>query len=168
MASMQRDDHWIRHGLAILEMSAGALSVTPVPSRRAFHAFAALARGLAERAPGWLSPWPILEVVIPARDERPLAAVSLERSGHRLIVAERAPAPGELSVTVVLEYYLHLVHDHLRACRLAARRPAGLMGRLPGDEAELAEAFEEVERILHGTAGVERLASLWETLAASA
>lgn len=168
MTTMRNDEHWVQHGLAILEMSAGALSVTPAPSRRAFHAFAALARGLAERAPAWLSPWPVLEAATVARDDRPLAAVSLERAGHRLIVAERRPAPGELSVTVVLEYYLHLVHDHLRSCRLAARRPAGVVGRLPGDEAELAEAFEEVERILRGTADVERLSAVWETLAVSA
>jgi len=148
-------------------MSAGAVSMTPVPSRRTVHAFAEVAHGLAARAPAWLSPWPVVALDTPD-DERPLPAVALAREGPRLLVREAAPVPGSLSVTVVLEYYLHLVHEHLRACRLAARRPAGVVALSPGEQAEVAEAFEEVDRVLHGTAGRDRLAAVWEGLAAPA
>jgi hypothetical protein len=159
-------DQWIRHGLALLEMSAGAVSMTPAPSRRAVHAFAEIAHGLGERTPGWLSPWPVVALETPD-DERPLLAVSLARDGARLLVREATPEPGSLSVTVVLVYYLHLVHEHLRAGRVAARRPAGVVALSPGEQAEVAEAFAEVDRVLHGTAGRDRLATVWETLAAA-
>ncbi len=165
MAVTRMDEQWIRRSLAILEMSAGAISVAPAPTRRAFGRFAELARGLAERAPAWLAPWPILDVEVAPREEAPVAAVSIERSGARLIARETTPAPDRYAVVVVLEYYLHLVHDHLRACRLAARRPGGVAGLLPGEEAEMAGAFEDVDQVLRGAAGPERLDALWGVLA---
>jgi hypothetical protein len=76
------------------------------------------------------------------------------------------PAAGTLTVTVVLEYYLHLVDDHLRACRLASRRPGGVVALSPGEQADLAEALEEIDRVLHGTAGRERLEAVWAQLPA--
>jgi hypothetical protein len=50
MWDMRRDDRWLRQSVALLELSAGVLSATPAPSRRAFRTFAEVARGLAERA----------------------------------------------------------------------------------------------------------------------
>jgi hypothetical protein len=91
-------------------------------------------------------------------------AVSLTREGSCLAVREVPPEPGTLTLTVVLEYYLHLVHDHLRACRLAARRPGSVLALTPGDEANVAEAFEEIDRVLHGAAGRERLDAVWAQL----
>ena len=163
MTVARPDEQWLRQGLALLDMSAGVLAATPVPARRAVRTFAELARGLAERAPAWLVPWPVLEVPVP-EDDRPLVAVALERAGARLRVRETDPAPGSLSVTVVLEYYLHLVHDHVRACRLTARRPGRMTALSPGEEAGLADAFEEVDRVLRGAAGRERLGALWGAL----
>jgi hypothetical protein len=57
--------------------------------------------------------------------------------------------------------------EHLRACRLAARRPAGLLALTPGEEANRAEAFEEIDRVLHGAAGRERLEAVWAQLPAA-
>jgi hypothetical protein len=163
MADIRSDDHWPRHGVALLELSASVLSTTPAPSRRAARTFAEVARGLAERAPAWLRPWPVLTLDA-VDDERPLVAVSLTRDGPGLAVREAPPAPGTLTLTVVLEYYLHHVHDNLRACRLAARRPGGGLALTPGDAANLAEAFEEIDRVLHGAAGRERLDAVWAQL----
>jgi hypothetical protein len=159
MTVTRHDEPWIRHGLALLELSTGVLGATPVPARRAVRGFAEVARWLAERAPDWLAPWPVLEVQVP-EDDRPLVAVSLERAGARLLVRESRPTPGSLGVTVALEYYLHLVHDHVRACRLAARRPGRVTALSPGEEAGLAEAFDEVDRVLHGGAR-DGLGALW-------
>jgi hypothetical protein len=166
MTDTRRDDWWLRHGMALLELSAGVLSATPAPSRRAAQSFAEVARGLGERAPAWLRPWPVLALDT-GDDERPLVAVSLGREGSRLVAREVPPAPGTLTLTVVLDYYLHLVHDHLRASRLAARRPGGLVALSPGEQANVAEAFEEIDRVLHGAAGRERLEAVWAQLPAA-
>jgi hypothetical protein len=159
------DDRWLPLALGVLEMSAGALTLTPIPSQQALAAFAELARGLADRAPTWLRPWPTLELDGGAGDG-PLAAVGIERAGHRVRLRSRPEHDG-LEPRLVVEYYLDLVHDHWRACRVAARRPAGMI-RLPAEEARLAEAFERVEPVLAGAAGVDRLLDLWEALAAPA
>lgn len=164
MADTPRDDQWIRHGLALLEMSAGALNFDPAPPRRAVRSFVELAGGLAERCPAWLQPWPRLGIETPGDDEAPLLAVSLERRGERLLARETAPQPGHLGIGLVVDYYLHLVADHVRACRLAARRPAGVAALSAGEQAQVAEAFEEVDRVLHGAAGRDRLAALWDGL----
>ena len=112
MRDIWRDDRWLRQSVALLELSASVLSATPTPSRRAVRSFAEVARGLAERSPGWLRPWPVL-ILDAGDDEQPLVAVALARVGPRLLVREVKPAAGTLTVTVVLEYYLHLVDDHL-------------------------------------------------------
>jgi len=164
---MRHDERWIRQGVGLLEMSAGALAVAPAPTRRGVLAFAALAGGLGERAPAWLAPWPTVEVALAADDDVPLGAVVLERCGPGVRLSERPPGTDGVEPRVVLEYYLHLVHDHCRARRLAARQPAGGATRLPADEARLAEAFEEVALVLAGAAGRERLTGLWEALDAS-
>jgi hypothetical protein len=166
MTDSPRDDQWLRHSVALLELSAGVLSASPAPSRRAARTFAEVTGGLAERAPTWLQPWPVLSLDT-RDDERPLVAVALTREGPRLVAREVTPAPGTLTVTVVLEYYLHLVHDHLRACRLAARRPGRVVALSPHEEANLAASFEEVDRVLHGAAGRERLAAVWAQLPAA-
>lgn len=164
MSDIPRDDQWLRHGVALLELSAGVLSVTAAPSRRAARTFAEVARGLAERAPAWLRPWPVLTLDT-MDDERPLVAVSLTRDGPGLVVREVRPAPGTLTITVVLEYYLHLVHDHLRACRLATRRPGGVTALSASEEAGVAEAFEEVDGMLRGAVSRERLPAILGALA---
>lgn len=62
MAATRQDEQWVRHRLALLEMSTGVLGATPVPARRVVRRFAEVARGLAKRAPDWLAAWPVLEV----------------------------------------------------------------------------------------------------------
>jgi hypothetical protein len=166
MRDIRRDDRWLRQSVALLELSAGVLSATPAPSRRAVRSFAEVARGLAERAPAWLRPWPSL-MLDAGDDEQPLVAVSLAREGPHLLVREVKPAAGTLTVTVVLEYYLHHVHDHLRARRLASRLPGGVVALSPGEQANLAEALEEIDRVLHGAAGRERLEAVWAQLPAA-
>jgi hypothetical protein len=37
----------------------------------------------------------------------------------------------------------------------------------PGEQADLAEAFEEIDRVLHGAAGRERLDAVWAQLPAA-
>jgi hypothetical protein len=160
----QMDERRIRRGLALLEMSAGALGLASDPSRRGLAAFAELARGLAERAPAGLRPWPVLDIELAAEDDGAPAALALERRGSRLAAREAPPAPDHVAIGVVLEYYLHLVHDHLRA----HRRPGGVATLLPREQAGMTEAFEELEPILRGAAGRERLDGLWATLAAPA
>jgi hypothetical protein len=159
------DEQWVRRGLALLEMSAGALALSPTPSRHAVRTFAEVARGLAERCPTWLTPWPVLELETAGDDDAPLAALTLEHIGTRLVARETPPAPDGYSVVVLLEYYLHLIHDHLRARRLAARRPGRVTELLPGEQARLAEAFEEVDQVLREGAGGTSLAGLWAALA---
>jgi hypothetical protein len=166
MRDIRRDDRWLRQSVALLELSAGVLSATPTPSRRAVRTFAEVARGLAERVPAWLHPWPVLGLDA-GDDEQPLVAVSLAREGPRLLVREVTPAAGTLTVTVVLEHYLDLVHDHLRACRLASRLPGGVVALSPGEQANLAEALEEIDRVLQGAAGRERLDAVWAQLPAA-
>lgn len=162
--STPTDERWLRLALGVLEMSAGALTLDPTPTRHAVAAFAALARGLADRAPAWLRPWPVLEVDGDGLDDGPLAALRLERTGHRLRLR---PEHDGLEPRLVIEYYLHLVHDHWQACRVAARRPAGVI-RLPAEEARLTEAFEQVEPVLAGVAGLDRLGDFWDSLGAPA
>jgi hypothetical protein len=164
----QTDEQWVRRALALLERSAGALTLAPAPTRGALRAFAALSRGLGERCPAWLRPWPRLTVETRPGPGEITAALSLERVGGHLVAREDAPASDRYATVVLLEYYLHLVHDHVRACRLATRRPGRVTALLPGEEADLARAFEEAEQAFSGSTGVDRLDVLWEALAAPA
>jgi hypothetical protein len=161
MAVTSRDDQRIRYGLALLEMSVGVLSLEPAPSRRAVRAFAELARGLGARCSDWLRPWPGLEIATATDDGTPLLALTLTSAGGVLHARETAPTPEGLGVDVVLAYYLHLVADHVQARRVAARRPAGVIALSPGEQAEVAEAFEEIDRVLQGAGEPDRLAALW-------
>jgi hypothetical protein len=161
MAVTSRDDQRIRYGLALLEMSLGALSFE-APTHRAVRAFAELARGLGARCPEWLRPWPVLEIETTADDGTPLLALTLRSTGGVVRARETVPTSEGLAVDVVLEYYLHLVTAHLQACRVAARRPAGVTALSPGEQAEVAEAYEEVDRVLQGACGHDRLAVLWD------
>ena len=147
---MERDDRSLPRGLALLHMSAGALTIDPMPTRGAVLAFAALARSVGSRCPAWLQPWPGLLVETQGDDDAPLIAVTLTRVGDVVIAQETPPAPDGLSIDLVLAYYLHLVDEHVRACRIAARRPARFAELTPAENAEVAEAFEEVDRLLHG------------------
>jgi hypothetical protein len=161
---MQNEQRWIRDALGLLDMSAGALALGPAPTRRALLAFATLANGLADRAPAFLAPWPALALALNADEDGPVGALALERRGSVLTLAETPPGADGLAPRDVLEYYLHLVHDHWRAHRVAARQPVGLATRLPADEARLAALFDDVAGVLAGSADRERLAGLWDAL----
>ncbi|MGH7264312.1 MAG: hypothetical protein ACREMB_05575 [Candidatus Rokuibacteriota bacterium] len=56
----------------------------------------------------------------------------------------------------------------MRACQLATRRPGRVTALLPGEEADLAQAFERAEQAFSDATGADRLKVLWEGLAAPA